>query len=177
MRKTILYIAMSLDGYIADKNGSVDWLTGQGTDEENVDTYSEFIKDIDTVVMGWNTYAQVITELSPGKWPYENLTSYIITHRNEKPAEKIRFVREDPCELIMRLRKMQGKNIWICGGAGIIQPLIKGNLIDEYYISIIPAILGDGIPLFGKRETEIQLQLKYTRTYNGITELVYVRRE
>ena len=85
MRKTILYIAMSLDGYIADKNGSVDWLTGQGTDEENVDTYSEFVKDIDTVVMGWNTYAQVITELSPGKWPYENLTSYIITHRNEKP--------------------------------------------------------------------------------------------
>ena len=61
MRKTILYIAMSLDGYIADKNGSVDWLTGQGTDEENVDTYSEFVKDIDTVVMGWNTYAQVIT--------------------------------------------------------------------------------------------------------------------
>ena len=57
MRKTILYIAMSLDGYIADKNGSVDWLTGQGTDEENVDTYSEFVKDIDTVVMGWNTYA------------------------------------------------------------------------------------------------------------------------
>ena len=168
---------MSLDGYIADKNGSVDWLTGQGTDEENVDTYSEFVKDIDTVVMGWNTYAQVITELSPGKWPYENLTSYIITHRNEKPAEKIRFVREDPCELIMRLRKMQGKNIWICGGAGIIHPLIKGNLIDEYYISVIPAILGDGIPLFGKRETEIQLQLKYTRTYSGITELVYIRRE
>ncbi len=131
MRKTILYIAMSLDGYIADKNGSVDWLTGQDTDGENVDTYSEFVKDIDTVVMGWKTYAQVITELSPGKWPYENLTSYIITHRNEKPAEKIRFVREDPCELIMRLRKMQGKNIWICGGAGIIQPLIKGNLIDE----------------------------------------------
>ena len=72
---------------------------------------------------------------------------------------------------------MQGKNIWICGGAGIIQLLIKGNLIDEYYISVIPTILGDGIPLFGKRETEIQLQLKYTRTYNGITELVYIRRE
>lgn len=58
MRKTILYIAMSLDGYIADENGGVDWLAGQGAGEENADTYSEFIKRIDTVVMGWNTYAQ-----------------------------------------------------------------------------------------------------------------------
>ena len=177
MRKTILYIAMSLDGYIADKNGSVDWLAGQDEETENEDTYSQFIKDIDTVVMGWNTYAQVRKELSPEKWPYENLTSYIITHRNEESTEKIRFVRKDPCELITGLRKMQGKNIWICGGAGIIQPLIKRNLIDEYHISIIPTILGDGIPLFGKRETEIQLQLKYTKTYNGITELAYEKRE
>ena len=58
MRKTILYIAMSLDGYIADENGGVAWLAGQDAGEENADTYSEFIKRIDTVVMGWNTYAQ-----------------------------------------------------------------------------------------------------------------------
>lgn len=58
MRKTILYIAMSLDGYIADENGGVDWLAGQDAGGENADTYSEFIKRIDTVVMGWNTYAQ-----------------------------------------------------------------------------------------------------------------------
>ncbi len=93
MRKIILYIAVSLDGYIADKNGSVNWLAGQDEEAENEDTYSEFIKDIDAVVMGWNTYAQVSRELSPEKWPYENLTSYIVTHRNEKSTEKIRFVR------------------------------------------------------------------------------------
>lgn len=57
MRKTILYIAMSLDGYIVDENGGVDWLAGQDAGEENADT-SEFIKRIDTVVMGWNIYAQ-----------------------------------------------------------------------------------------------------------------------
>lgn len=56
MRKVILFIAISLDGYIADANGSVDWLSGQGDDSENIDTYSEFIKDIDTAIMGWNTY-------------------------------------------------------------------------------------------------------------------------
>ena len=176
MRKTILYIAMSLDGYIADENGGVDWLAGQDAGEENADTYSEFIKRIDTVVMGWNTYVQVKTELSPEIWPYEELTSYVITHRNEKSTDNIKFVGEEPCELIARLKEMPGKDIWICGGSSIIQPLIRENLIDEYRISVIPTILGDGILLFGKRETELQLWLKETKMYNGITEIVYTRR-
>lgn len=176
MRKVILYIAVSLDGYIADKNGSVDWLAGQDEETEDRDSYSEFIKDIDTVVMGWNTYAQVRKELSPERWPYENLISYVITHRSEDPTEKIKFVREDPCELVSHLKKSPGKSIWICGGSGIIQPLLQRNLIDEYHISVVPAILGDGIPLFEKSVGKIQLRLKYTETYNGITELVYTRR-
>ena len=66
MRKISLFIAMSLDGYIADESGGVDGLTGHG-DEKMPDVYSEFAKDIDTVLMGWNTYHQIVTELSPGK--------------------------------------------------------------------------------------------------------------
>ena len=58
MRRVSLFIAMSLDGYIADSNGKVDWLEGQGSNNENIDTYSEFVKDIDTILMGWNTYHQ-----------------------------------------------------------------------------------------------------------------------
>lgn len=65
MRKITLFIAMSLDGYIADNNGGVNWLNGQENDSENIDVYSEFVKDIDTVIMGWNTYHQIVTELSP----------------------------------------------------------------------------------------------------------------
>lgn len=65
MRKVVLFIAMSLDGYIADSNGGVEWLNGQDNDNENIDTYSEFTKDIDIVLMGWNTYHQIVTELSP----------------------------------------------------------------------------------------------------------------
>lgn len=99
MRKVILYIAMSLDGYIADKDGGVEWLTGQDKEAENEDTYSEFIKGIDTVVMGRTTYDQVREELSPEIWPYEQLTSYVITHKNEGSTENIKFVREDPSEL------------------------------------------------------------------------------
>lgn len=176
MRKVILYIAMSLDGYIADKNGDVDWLSGQGAEGTEEGTYSEFIKGIDTVVMGWNTHVQVKTELSPEIWPYEELTSYVITHRNERSTDNIKFVGEVPCELTARLKEMPGKDIWICGGSSIIQPLIRENLIDEYRVSVIPTILGDGILLFGKRETELQLRLKETKMYNGIVELVYTRR-
>ena len=73
MRQTVLYIAMSLDGYIADRNGGVEWLTGQDGGADAGDSYTEFTKEIDTVVMGWNTYHQVTTELAPGEWVYEEL--------------------------------------------------------------------------------------------------------
>ena len=67
MRKTILFIAMSLDGYVADSNGKVNWLQGQRNDDENIDSYSKFVERIDTVFMGWNTYHQIVSELSINK--------------------------------------------------------------------------------------------------------------
>lgn len=176
MRKVVLYIAMSLDGYIADSNGNVDWLSGHSDSEENLDTYSTFIKDIDTVIMGWNTYHQVTTQLSPNKWIYDALTTYVITHRSLSSFENIKFVQDDPCVIINKLKEEDGKGIWICGGASIIHPLIHNSLIDEYRISIIPTILGSGIHLFNAISNEIKLKLVNTQIYNGITELVYVCR-
>lgn len=73
---------MSLDGYIADSKGNVDWLNGQSNDD-NVDSYSEFAKDIDTVVMGFNTYHQIVTELSPNEWVYSDFKTYVITHKSK----------------------------------------------------------------------------------------------
>ncbi|MEJ8737582.1 dihydrofolate reductase family protein [Erysipelotrichaceae bacterium HCN-30851] len=176
MRKVILYISMSLDGYIADKNGSVDWLQGQDSHVETKDTYSIFIKDVDTVIMGWNTYSQIIHELSPDKWVYDNLTSYVLTHRNIQSKEKIIFMNDNPWHLVKKLQEKAGKDIWICGGANIIQPLIKENMIDEYHIAIIPTLLGSGIRLFESMPKEIPLRLKHKQIYNGITELTYTRR-
>lgn len=176
MRKVTLYIAISLDGYIADRKGNVDWLNGQCSDTENIDSYSVFIKEIDTVVMGWKTYHQITTELSPNKWIYSELTSYIITHRILPSTNNLKFVQDDPCNIIQRLKQKPGRGIWICGGANIIQPLIKADLIDEYYISIIPTLLGSGTRLWGEDEKEIKLKLLHTQSYNGITELVYARR-
>lgn len=177
MRKTVLYIAMSLDGYIADQSGGVEWLAGENPEDNETDTYSEFIKDVDTVIMGWNTYEQIVTELSPDTWVYAGLTSYVMTHQEAEEKKDVIFTQEDPCTLIEELRKKEGKKIWICGGANLIQQLMKEDMIDEYDISVIPTVLGKGIRLFGDHGKEIKLKLRGTQTYNGITELVYERRE
>lgn len=176
MRKISLFIAMSLDGYIADSKGGVDWLQGQGNDSENIDTYSDFIKDIDTILMGWNTYHQVVTELSPKEWIYSDFTTYVITHNEHTSSEKIRFTNINPVDLIKGLKKENGKGIWICGGANLVHQLVSEDLIDCYYITVIPTLLGSGIRLFENGRHEIKLKLLNTRSYNGMIDLVYTRR-
>lgn len=116
MRKAVLFIAMSLDGYVADSNGGVDWLKGQIDDNENVDVYSQFVKDVDTILMGWNTYYQVTTELSPTEWVYGDFTTYMITHNEIDSSEQIRFTSANPAELLEKLKLENRKDIWICGG-------------------------------------------------------------
>lgn len=180
MRKVILFIAMSLDGYIADSGGGVDWLGGQDSDNdsgsEEKDMYSEFIKGIDTILMGWNTYHQITTELSPTEWIYGDCTTYVITHRKMDATKQIRFTEEPPTDLLRRLKAEAGKDIWICGGANLVCQFLREDLIDQYYISVIPTLLGSGIRLFGNMEKEIKLRLQGTQTYNGITDLIYTRR-
>lgn len=176
MRKAVLFIAMSLDGYIADSNGGIDWLTGQGDDDANIDVYSEFVKDIDTILMGWKTYYQVTTELSPDEWIYSNFTTYVVTHHDMSSTEHINFINENPADLLKRIKSETGKDIWICGGANLVGQLMKDDLIDQFYISVIPTLLGSGIRLFENVDKEIKLKLLKTQTYNGITDLVYTRR-
>ena len=175
MRKISLFIAMSLDGYIADHKGDVDWLRGQGNDDENIDVYSEFVKDIDTILMGWNTYYQIITKLSPDEWIYDDFTTYVITHRECTSSEKIRFNNTNPVDLISRLKEENGKDIWVCGGANLVQQLMNEDFIDYYYITVIPTLLGSGIRLFENGKKEIRLKLLNTQSYNGMTDLIYMR--
>ena len=176
MRKIVLFIAMSLDGYIADPHGGVAWLGGESPGEDDMTSYQEFIKDIDTVILGASTYRQLVTELSPGAWVYPDFTSYIITHHPEQSTDQIRFTEESPAQLAARLKVEPGKDIWVCGGASIVRQLVQNDLIDRYYINVIPTILGGGIRLFDTSGQEIRLKLIQTKCYNGITDLVYERR-
>lgn len=106
----------------------------------------------------------------------EDFTTYVITHNEIDSSEQIRFTSVNPAELLEKLKSENGKDIWICGGANLVQQLMRDNLIDQYYISVIPTLLGSGIRLFENVEREIKLKLLKTQTYNGITDLVYTRR-
>ena len=126
--------------------------------------------------MGWNTYNQIITELSPDNWVYDNLLTYVFTHREQQDSDKIIFTSDNLEELIKKLKEVEGKDIWICGGADLVQQAISSDVIDEYLISIIPTILGNGIKLFSQNDAEHKLKLINTITNNGIVELNYIRR-
>ena len=175
MRKVVLFIAMSLDGYIGDRNGGVSWLGGQDPEGAVLDTYSVFIKNVDTVVMGWTTYHQVVTQLSPGSWPYRGLDCYVLTHRPLPPqTEKIQAFSGPAHQLVEQLkREPAGRDIWICGGADTAAQLIRKNAIDRYVVSVIPVILGEGIPLFSRGLPQQDLRLVSAAHSNGIAELTY----
>lgn len=173
MRKVILSIAMSLDGYIADPAGGVGWLAGDGSEPGHAGSFSRFIETVDTVVLGWNTYRQIVTELSTGKWVYEGKTRYVITHRRERSAEEIVFTDQEPQDLIDALKAMPGGDIWVCGGAGIANQLISCRKMDRYHITVIPTLLGDGIRLFARQLHKEDLRLLSVERYNGMVDLIY----
>ena len=101
----------------------------------------------------------------------------MLTHREAESSENIRFTDEEPAALVKRLKEEQGKDIWVCGGASLVCQLMEEDLIDGYYISVIPTVLGDGIRLFPDGVGELPLRLSRTRDYDGIVELVYERRK
>lgn len=176
MRKVVLYIAMSLDGFIASETGGVEWLVGQEATSEEMGSYEGFIQTVDTVVMGYTTFHQITTELAPGDWPYKGMKSYVLTHKNKESKEEITFTDENVKQLIEKIKSEPGKNIWICGGANVANQLIKEDLIDRYHITVIPTILGKGIRLFHDNIDCIKLKLISSESYNGITDLIYERR-
>lgn len=160
MRKVILYIAVNLDGYIADSKGTVDWLCGQDGTIELEDTFTPFFNGVDTVIMGRKTYHQIATELLPEQWPYEKAVTYVLTHHPDADDTKnIRFRNMDTIRLVEELKQQPGRDIWICGGAKTAWPLIANNQIDIYHIAVIPVLLGNGIKLFDSNGQKVNLIL------------------
>jgi dihydrofolate reductase len=164
------------NGGIAKKNGAVDWLSGNGDNPDVDNGYDKFYSTIDTVVMGRTSYEQVINELSPDIWVYEGKKCYVATTQKGEIDNRVEFISGDIAEFIENLKKLQGKDIWLVGDGILIDQFIKKDLIDKYIITIIPTILGDGIPLFKRENPEIRLKLVETKTIDGMVELTYVRR-
>ena len=168
-KKVILYIAMSLDGFIARKNGAVDWLDAFNTPPEDYG-YKDFLKSIDTVIMGNTTYEQVLTF---GDFPYKNKNCYVFAHKSKKD-DNVTFVSKKCKTFIEGLSTSEHTKIWLVGGANLVNQFMQSGLIDEFIISIIPTVLGEGIPLFSKNNKEVPLTVMNTKSYDsGIVQIKY----
>ena len=176
MGKLVLYLAVSVDGYLADEQGGVGWLGGDGSEPENFGSYPAFYETVEVILMGWSTYHQIVTALSPDSWPYEGRPCYVVTHRSKPDREGITFWNRPITELAGKLKEEHKGNIWICGGASVAGQLLKEDCIDQLWISIIPTVLGKGVRLFPELSQELPLKLVGTERYNGIVDLVYERR-
>ena len=174
-RKVILYIATSIDGFIADHHGGIDWLETNSKNEEQDTSYTDFYQGVDTVILGRTTYDQVVNDLSPDIYPYEDSMSYILTSKKKENTDKQIFLNTPVVDLVTTLLKQPGKDIFIVGGTSIITPLIEANLIDDYQIATIPIILGDGIPLFEKIPNSVILTPTSTKLVNHIIYRTYTK--
>ena len=176
MRDVVLFIAMSLDGYIASPDGGIDWLGGESAEASDFGSYERFIAGVSDIVMGYNTYRQLTTELMPGAWPYDEQKSYVLTHREVETEAGVALTQEPIEALLARLKAQPGGEIWICGGASVVNQALRAGLIDRFHINVMPTIRGAGIRLFDALEQPIPLRLLSTERYNGIVDLVYAPR-
>lgn len=170
--KLILYIAMSLDGYIAEKDGGIGFLDETPTTLPDLD-YEKFYSTISAIVIGGKTYRQVKNELFPNKWPYEGMPCYVYTRQKCEDDENVHFTNLPPVQLLRDVYEEHPGNVWLMGGGEIIRTFMQENLIDEYYIYVMPTILGDGIPLFPASFPKTNIKLESSKSVGEIVELIY----
>ncbi|MRN52706.1 dihydrofolate reductase family protein [Paenibacillus monticola] len=168
--KVVLYIATSLDGYIAKLDGSVEWLNdveGDGVDNG----YAAFYDTVGTVVMGRLTY-DVVLELEE-EFPYKGKPCYVLSRSQHLEAPHVIFTDEAVDTLIPRLKASSAGDVWLVGGGQLVQLFLEKRLIDTIHITIIPKVLGEGIELFPKGTIPSTFKLKYVQQMGQMVSLGY----
>ncbi|GGH77998.1 dihydrofolate reductase [Filimonas zeae] len=172
-RKLVVYIATSVDGYIAKPNDDLGFLSIVEQPGEDYG-YAEFIKTIDTVIVGRRTYDWVMAHVP--EFSHADKNTYVITRTARPDAGNTKFYTGDIKELVTRLKNEPGKNIFCDGGAEVIHTLLQENMIDEMVISLIPILVGDGIKLFKDGRPEQVLQFVSVKHFEkGLVQLYYKR--
>lgn len=173
MRKIKLYIALSLNGKIAEKDGRVDWLEKIPNPQKDDYGFEDFKKTIDTTIQGYTTYKQIIDW--DIEWPYEKTENYVLTRKTDiKDTKDVTFLQKNPIAKIQELKQEKGKDIWLIGGGTVNTLLLNEGLIDTIQIFVMPIILPKGIEVFESLPKETLLTLKNTKKYeSGAMELVY----
>lgn len=170
--KVSVYIATSLDGFIARKNGDIDWLPSGGEDGEDFG-YAEFISTVDAIVMGRNTFEKVLTF---GSWHYDKKV-FVLSSRavniDTQLTEKVEALLLSPRALIEEMQRRGVRHIYLDGGI-TIQHFLREGLVDEITLTAIPILIGEGLPLFGVLNKDIKLELICSRSFkNGLTQNKY----
>ncbi|MBL1215506.1 MAG: dihydrofolate reductase [Ignavibacteriae bacterium] len=165
MRKVVLYIAASIDGFIAGPKGEIDWLHSIENPDNDDFGYPKFYRSIDTTIMGNSTYKQI---LSFGiDFPYSDKTNYVFTkNKTLIDMDNINFVNADHKNFVSSLKSANGKNIWLIGGGKVNSFFLKNNFIDEIILATIPIILGKGIPIFSQMKKSKEMIISRMQKYN-----------
>lgn len=175
MRKLCLFIATSLDGYIAKPNDDLSFLKLVEKEGEDYG-YAEFTANIDTLIIGRRTYDHVVKEIGASHYDNGQRDVYVITRTNRPRTGRTIFYSGNLVELVHKLKAGPGKDIYCDGGAEVIDALLKHDLIDELTISIIPVLVGSGTRLFKDGRPEQAVELVSTKQFGtGLVQLHYKR--
>lgn len=174
MKKIKLYIATSIDGYIARNDGDIDWLTEYPNPQKTDYSYKDFFNSIDTIIMGGRTYRELLC--MDYLWAYKDKIVYVITHTAQNTKENTHFVTEHIIEVISQLQEENGKDIWLMGGGEMTTLFLNNDLVDEMIITTMPIILGGGISLFPDNPKESNwkaIEVKYFE--NGVSQTKFIK--
>jgi dihydrofolate reductase len=164
-----VFIAVSLDGFIAREDGGLDWLDAIGREGEDYG-YAHFAASIDTIVVGRGTYDKV---LGFPDWPYQGKRVVVVTHRPAPRRHDESFDAGEPAALLGRLEAAGARHVYVDGGV-LIRQFLAAGLVDELTLSVVPVLLGRGIPLFGDDVPEGRLVLEESSAYgSGLVQLRY----
>ncbi len=164
--KASVYIATTLDGFIARPNGALDWLPQDGSGDEDYG-YHSFMDSIDTLIMGRKSFEKILTF---GNWSYGNKHVVVLSHSNltipDNIASTVEASNLSPSALVDQLAQAGNKHLYIDGGQ-TVQSFLAAGLIQEIIITTIPILIGQGIPLFGPLEQDIKLKHLHTQAYES----------
>ncbi len=175
-RKIIVHIATSADGFIARKDGAVDWLDRPMPKGEDYGM-AAFYKSIDTIIYGRKTYEVAVKFVEQGlEIPTDKrVRNYVFSRRAPKKIlPGFEFTEEPIRKFVKRLRAQKGKDVWMMGGGEIIASFLDAGEIDEFNIHVIPTFIGEGIPLIAPKHRMVPLKLLSTKKYSdGVVKLHY----
>jgi dihydrofolate reductase len=169
MRRLVLSLAMSLDGYIADLDGGYAWIHGDGRHGLDAGTkwdYAAFLSSVDVVVMGRKCYDQGMHA------DFKEQTVLVAMSHPPADHDNVRFVK-DPVAEVRSLLEKPGKDVFLFGGGVLVDAFLATDLVDEYILGIVPVLLGDGRPLFVGKHSPIPLALEALSVEEGIVVLRY----